>query len=36
MTDLTEITTEQLMAEMQRRLNCQTKPEKHVVLAGAL
>ncbi|KAK9844615.1 hypothetical protein WJX74_004690 [Apatococcus lobatus] len=34
MVDLTEITTEQLVAEMQRRLNCQTKPEKHVVLAG--
>ena len=34
MVDLTEITTEQLMKEMQRRLDCQNKPEKHVVLAG--
>ena len=36
MVDLTEITTEQLMKEMQRRLDCQAKPEKHVVLAGIL
>lgn len=33
--DLTDVTTETLMAEVQRRLDCQTKPEKRVILVGA-
>lgn len=33
--DLTDVTTETLMAEVKRRLDCQTKPEKRVILVGA-
>ena len=34
MTDLVDIPTEELVKEMQRRLSCQSKPEKHVILIG--
>ena len=34
MADLSEIATEDLMAEVQRRLKCQDKPEKRLVLVG--
>lgn len=36
MTDLVDVPTEELVKEMQRRLSCQSKPEKHVILIGAL
>jgi adenylate kinase len=32
--DLSEISTASLMKEMQRRLDCQTKPEKRIILVG--
>mmetsp|Transcript_7433 Transcript_7433/g.14041 ORF Transcript_7433/g.14041 Transcript_7433/m.14041 type:complete len:240 (+) Transcript_7433:64-783(+) len=32
--DLSEVSTDALMKEMQRRLECQTKPEKRIVLIG--
>jgi hypothetical protein len=34
MADLTDIPTEDLVKEMHRRLSCQSKPEKHVILIG--
>lgn len=34
MADLVDVPTEELVKEMQRRLNCQSKPEKHVILIG--
>jgi len=34
MADLSDVPTEDLVKEMQRRLSCQTKPEKHVILIG--
>jgi len=34
MADLSEIATEDLMAEVQRRLKCQDKPEKRLILVG--
>ena len=34
MADLAEIATEDLMKEVQRRLNCQSKPEKRLILVG--
>jgi adenylate kinase len=34
MADLTDVPTEDLVKEMQRRLSCQSKPEKHVILIG--
>lgn len=33
--DLSEASIEDLMAEVQRRLDCQNKPEKRVILVGA-
>jgi hypothetical protein len=33
--DLTEVPVEALMAEVQRRLECQLKPEKRLILVGA-
>ena len=33
---LADVDTEVLVAELKRRLDCQTKPEKHVILIGAL
>lgn len=35
MADLTEVPTERLLKEMQRRLDCLNKPDKHLVLIGA-
>lgn len=32
--DLTEVPVETLMAEVQRRLDCQLKPEKRIILVG--
>lgn len=32
--DLSEIPSEELMNELQRRLTCTIKPEKHVILVG--
>jgi hypothetical protein len=32
--DLTDCSVEELMAEVQRRLDCQKKPEKRVILIG--
>lgn len=32
---LADVDTEVLVAELKRRLECQTKPEKHVILIGA-
>lgn len=32
--DLSEASIEDLMAEVQRRLDCQNKPEKRVILVG--
>mmetsp|Transcript_23905 Transcript_23905/g.28929 ORF Transcript_23905/g.28929 Transcript_23905/m.28929 type:complete len:238 (-) Transcript_23905:249-962(-) len=32
--DLSDISTENLMAEVARRLDCQTKPEKRIILVG--
>ena len=34
MADLIDVPTEDLVKEMQRRLSCQSKPEKHVILIG--
>ena len=34
--DLSDVSIESLMKEVQRRLECQTKPEKRVILVGAL
>ena len=34
MGDLVDVPTEELVKEMQRRLECQYKPEKHVILVG--
>jgi len=34
MADLSEIATEDLMKEVERRLNCQSKPEKRLILVG--
>jgi adenylate kinase len=34
--DLSEISTESLVHEIQRRLECLNKPEKHLILIGAL
>jgi hypothetical protein len=31
---LEDISTEELVKEIQRRIDCATKPEKHVVLIG--
>ena len=36
MADLVDVPTEELVKEMQRRLSCQSKPEKHVILIGTL
>ena len=33
--DLSEVSVDALLAEVQRRLECQTKPEKRVILIGA-
>ena len=35
-TDLSEVSVDELLAEVQRRLVCQTKPEKRVILIGAV
>ena len=32
---LNEVTTDALMREVQRRLDCSTKPDKRVILIGA-
>merc|ERR1719253_253488 len=32
--DLSDISTEALMGEMQRRLDCANKPEKRIILVG--
>eukprot|EP01023_Acetabularia_acetabulum_P052491 TRINITY_DN5825_c0_g1_i1.p1 TRINITY_DN5825_c0_g1~~TRINITY_DN5825_c0_g1_i1.p1 ORF type:complete len:243 (+),score=55.61 TRINITY_DN5825_c0_g1_i1:31-759(+) len=32
--DLSEVATDSLMAEIQRRLECMTKPEKRIILVG--
>ena len=32
--DLVDVPTEKLMEEVQRRLNCQSKPQKRVILVG--
>jgi adenylate kinase len=34
MAELAEVATEDLMKEVQRRLNCQSKPEKRLILVG--
>lgn len=34
--DLSEVSVDELLAEVQRRLECQTKPEKRVILIGAV
>ena len=34
--DLSEVSVDELLAEVQRRLECQTKPEKKLILIGAL
>jgi hypothetical protein len=34
--DLSEVSIGDLMAEVKRRLDCQTKPEKRIVLVGKL
>jgi hypothetical protein len=34
MADLTDVRTEDLLAEVQRRLECSAKPEKHIILIG--
>lgn len=31
---LDEVSTEELVKEIQRRIDCATKPEKHVILIG--
>ena len=33
---LDEVSTEELVKEIQRRINCATKPEKHIILIGEL
>lgn len=35
MADLSDVPTDELVKEMRRRLECQNKPEKRVVLIGA-
>lgn len=35
MVDLSEVTSEELLKELQHRLDCQTKPEKRLILIGA-
>ena len=35
MPDLSELSTAELLEEVQRRLSCQEKPEKHLILIGA-
>ena len=35
-TDLSEVSVDDLLAEVQRRLACQSKPEKRVILIGAV
>ena len=35
-TDLSEVSVDELLAEVQRRLACQTKPEKRVILIGVV
>ena len=35
MADLSEVPVAALLAEVERRLQCQTKPEKRLVLVGA-
>ena len=32
--DLVDVSTEALMREVQRRLDCQTKPDKRLILIG--
>ena len=32
--DLLDVPTEELLKEVQRRLECQTKPEKRLILVG--
>ena len=34
MAELAEVSTEDLMKEVQRRLECQKKPEKRLILVG--
>ena len=34
MADLAEVSTDALMREVQRRLDCQSKPDKRVILIG--
>jgi cytidylate kinase len=34
MADLAEVSTDALMREVQRRLDCQSKPDKRVILVG--
>ena len=34
MPDLTDVPVEDLMAEVQRRMMCATKPQKRVILIG--
>ena len=34
--DLSEVPVAELMAEVRRRLECQDKPEKRLILVGAL
>lgn len=34
MADLSDVPLDDLVAEMRRRLECQSKPEKHVILIG--
>ena len=31
---LVEVPTDKLMAEVARRMDCQKKPEKHIILVG--
>ena len=33
-TDLSEVSVDDLLAEVQRRLDCQLKPEKRLILIG--
>ena len=34
--ELSEVSTDALMREIQRRLDCQTKPDKRLILIGGL
>ena len=34
--DLAEVSTDALMREIQRRLDCQTKPDKRLILIGGV